>query len=123
MAWGNPFFDPNSAYGGTTWGPGEFADTGVGGIYFDQNPEAAWTRYTAARGVDPLTQQGQFNRALFPQVLEGYKAALATNPMLRINDYIQGIDPQALFNMQSADQRGESPGKYAPRTRTISRGY
>lgn len=119
---GNQFFDPSSNYGGQ-WGPGDWASTGVAGIYFDQNPEAAWTRYTAQRGVDALSNQGQFARSLFPQVYEGYMAASATNPNLRITDYIQSIDPTAMFNQQTAGQRGENPSKFAPRTRTIARGF
>lgn len=119
---GNQFFNPQSQYGGT-WAPGAWASTGVGSIYFDQNPEAAWTRYTAQRGVDAMSNQGQFARSLFPQVYEGYEAALATNPNLRVEDYIQGIDPFAMFDQQTAAQRGEQPARFAPRTRTIARGY
>lgn len=122
MSWGNPFFDPNSQYGGS-WAPGEWAGTGAGAIQQDQQPEAAWTRYAARRGVDPLSNEGQFYRALFPQVYEGYKAAALTNPMLRIEQYVEGLDPRALFNQQTAAQRGEQPGRMAPRARTISRGF
>ncbi len=120
--WGNQFYNPNTNYGGR-WNPGDFASTPVGGVYFDQNPEAAWTRYTASRGVDALTNQGQFARSLFPQVYEGFQAAQATNPELRITDYIQGIDPFAMFDQQTASARGEQPAKFAPRTRTIARGF
>lgn len=122
--WSNQFYNPYSDYGGgTQWQPGDFANSAVGGLYFDENPEAAWTRYTASRGFDAMTNQGQFARSLFPQVYEGYQAALATNPNLRITDYVQSIDPFSLFDQQSASARGEQPSRFAPRTRTIARGF
>jgi hypothetical protein len=120
--WGNTFFDPNSQYGGT-WAPGDYASTGAAQHYFGQFPEASWTRYAGELGLDPFSNQGQFARGLFPQVMEGFMAANATNPNLRIQDYVRGIDINALFSGQTARQRGENPGQYAPRARTISRGY
>ena len=50
-------------------------------------------------------------------------AANATNPNLKIQDYIRGLDIPSLFTSQTARQRGENPGMFAPRARTISRGY
>lgn len=119
--WGsNQFFDPNAQYGGT-WTPGRFAQTGVATQYLEDNPEAAWTRRIA--GADPLSAKGANLRGLWQQVYEGYKAANLTNPNLRIQQYIDTLDPEALYAAQTQTQRGENPGRFAPRARTISRGY
>lgn len=121
--WQNPFYDPSSAYGGTVWGPGQFAQTGLGNYYFGEQPEAAWTRYAGELGLDPFSAQGQFARSLYPQVYEGFLAASGTNPNLTIQNYVRGIDIQGLFNNQTARQRGENPGSFAPRASTIARAY
>lgn len=120
--WNQPFYDPTSQYGGT-WQPGEFAQTGVGDYYLGQNPEVAWTRHLSGAGINPQTAQGTNLRGLWGQVYDGFKAALATNPNLKIQEYVAGIDPQQLYNQQTAQQRGETPGRFAGRARTISRAY
>lgn len=117
---GSPFFNPNSQYGGS-WAPGQFADTGVGDVYLGQNPEVAWTRRIA--GYDPSTAQGQNLRGQWAQIYEGFKAANLTNPNLTISQYIDGLDPEMIYAAQTAQQRGENPGRLAPRARTISRAY
>lgn len=122
-SWGGPsFFDPNSTYGGA-WAPDEYAGTQAADTYFAQNPEAAWTRLMGKMGLDPSSGQYQFARGLWPQVLEGFKAANVTNPNLRVQDYIQSLNLEQMYNNQTNQQRGENPSKVAPLARTISRGY
>lgn len=121
--WQNPLYDPQSGYGGTAYGPGQWTTTGAGDYYLGQNPETAWTRRINETGLDPFSAKGQNLRGLWGQVYEGYKAAAATNPGLRIQDYVAGLDPNMLYNTQTQTQRGESPGRFAGRARTISRAY
>lgn len=120
--WQNPFFNPNSDYGGT-FAPGQFAQTGVADFAIGKNPELAYTRRLGELGIDPLSAKGQNLRGQWGQLLEGYNAATLTNPNLKIQEYLAGIDLNALYNAQTAQQRGENPGRFAPRARTISRGY
>jgi len=116
------FFDAGSHYGNVST-TGDFSNTPVGEKYLEQNPEAAWARYAASKGVNPLTNKGRFARSIFPQVRTGFEAALATNPQLRQSNYFNTIDINRMFNNQDAATRGENPGGFAPRARTISRGY
>ena len=120
--WSQPFYNPQSTYGGNQQ-PGAWASSGVGNQYFGENPETAWTRALGGAGVDPLTAKGQNLRGMWGQIYEGYKAAAATNPNLKIQEYVAGIDPNMLYNAQTQVQRGESPGRFAGRARTISRAY
>lgn len=120
--WGTSFYDPTSQYGGD-WAPGAHAATGAGDIYAGQNPETAWTRVLGEMGLDISSNKYQFGRGLWPQISEGYKAALATNPNLKIQDYVQGINLDNIWNNQTQQQRGEQPSRVAPLARTISRGY
>lgn len=117
---GSPFFNPNSSYGGS-YAPGEFAQTGVGSVYEAQNPEVVWTRRLA--GYDPNSGKGQNLRGMWSQVLEGFKAANLTNPNLTVSGYIEGLDPESIYNAQTARQRGENPANFAGRRRIISRAY
>lgn len=116
----NPLFNPTSQYGGN-FAPGAFAQTGAGDYYQSQNPETVWTRRLA--GEDPFSARGQNLRGLWSQINEGYNAAVLTNPNLKIQDYVGGLNPDTLYNAQTAAQRGENPGRFAPRARTISRAY
>lgn len=120
--WGAQIFDPNSSYGGA-WAPDEFAGTPAADVYFAQNPEAAWTRVMGKMGLDPSSGKYQFGRSLWPQILEGYKAANATNPNLRVQDYLQTLNLEGMYNNQTNAQRNENPSRVAPLARTISRGY
>ncbi len=122
-SWGTSFYDPASAYGSTKYQPGEFGQTPTGEQYYDQNPEVAWTEAIAKLGIQPNTAKGQFARSLWPQVMEGYKAALLNNPNLRIQQYVQTLDPNAMYQDQTTQERGESPQGFSTRARTIGRAY
>lgn len=121
--WGTSFYDPASAYGGTKYQPGEFGQSGAGQEYYDQNPEVAWTEILGQLGFDPSTAKGQFGRGLWPQVMEGYKAALLNNPSLKIQEYVKTIDPNRMYQNQSARDRGENQQAFSTRARTIGRAY
>lgn len=124
---GGTLYNPSDPYGGQN-NPPQFgmdwansaAATGPGG-YFEQNPQAAWTRRLG--GEDPNSARGQNLRGLWSQVNQGFEAARTNNPLLNITDYIGGLDVDQLYNAQTAQQRGENPGRVAPRARVISRGY
>jgi hypothetical protein len=130
--WGNrqfggSFYDPTNPYGGQNNPPGFGMDwattpaaTGPGG-YFENNPQAAWTRRIG--NEDPFSARGQNLRGLWSQVQQGFEAARASNPLLNITDYIGDLNVDQLYNAQTAQQRGENPGRVAPRARIISRGY
>lgn len=115
-------FDPGSDYGGT-FGQNTFPDTPVGEDYLQNNPAAAWQRYTAQKGIDPLSNRGGVARTLLGRVNDAYEAALATNPLLRRQDFLRGIDPNQIMDLMTPAERGERPGLFSGRARTISRGY
>ncbi len=121
--WGTSFYDPTSAYGSTKYQPGEFAQTQAGEQFQGENPESAWTRTIAQLGIDPSTAKGKFARSLWPQVQEGYNAALLTNFELKLQDYINTLDPNAMYQNQTAAERGENPQANTIRARTLGRAY
>jgi hypothetical protein len=116
------FFDPNSQYG-YSGRPGDVANSPIGDIFLEDNPDAAWMRYLAGQGIDPQSAEGQWARTQLGNVKTGWNAALATNPQLRQADYLKSLNIHGMFSNMSAGQRGENPGMFAPRARTISRGY
>lgn len=116
------FFDPNSQYG-YNGGAGSVATSPIGDIFLEDNPDAAWMRHLASLGIDPMSAEGQWARTQLGNVKTGWNAALATNPQLRQRDYLKSLDIRGMFANQSASDRGENPGMFAPRARTISRGY
>lgn len=122
-SWGTSLYDPASAYGGTKYQPGEYAQTPYGSEYMDQNPEVAWTRALAALGIDPGSAKGQFAAGMWPKVLDGYKAATLTNPNLRIQDYVATLNPNAMYQNQTTQERGETPQAFSTRARTIGRAF
>jgi hypothetical protein len=93
------YFDPSSSYGGQ-YQPGEWASTPIGG--------GNWNSYLE----DPSNRDATFQR---------YLATLATNPLLKYQDYLQGIDLQGMYNKLTPQQQGKNPGLYAGRMRTIGR--
>lgn len=122
--WGTSWFENNNLYGGSTDQTTSPIVSGFGGFLEDpSNYDASWLRYATELGYDPNTSRGRWMRSQLPQASEGYRAALSVNPQLRFNEYIRGIDVNGMFNSMTAQQRGENPGQYAPRARTISRGY
>jgi hypothetical protein len=116
------WFDPNSQYG-SSYQPGEWATTPVADIFLEENPDAAWMRYTTGLGIDPNTAEGQWARSQLSNAKTGWTAALATNPQLRQRDYFNSLNIRNMFRNLSARERGENPGLIAPAARTISRGY
>ena len=122
---GDGYYNPNSNYGSTNYQAGEFITTPFGSFMAEDpsNWDASWQRYASELGYSPTDTKGKWMRSQFPMVEEGYRAAQLTNPMLRFNEYIRGLDMPGQFQSMTATQRGENPGQYAPRARTISRGY
>lgn len=116
------FFDPNSQYG-YSGGAGDIATSPIGNIFLEDNPDAAWMRHLASLGIDPQSAEGQWARGQLGNVKTGWNAALATNPQLRQSDYLKTLNIRDMFANMSATERGENPGLFAPRARTISRGY
>jgi hypothetical protein len=116
-------FDPNSTYGGTTYNPGDWINTDIGNKQFQDDPSGAWQYWIAQNGIDPMSQRGQTARSLLSRVNDAYDAATLDNPMLQRRDFLRGVDPNALLANMSASERGETPGRFQGRARTISRGY
>lgn len=122
---GDGYYNPNSTYGSTTWQPGQFMQTDLGQFMANDSSmyDATWQRYASELGYSPLSTPGKWMRSQFPMVEEGYRAATLTNPLLGFDQYIRGLDVNSMYRSQTAQQRGENPGQFAPRARTISRGY
>lgn len=104
-------FDPFSQYGGT-YKPGSFATSPAGTQYFNQNPEAWWTQQTApfSSGLTPFDKFVQGRKANW---LNGYDAALGTNPNLTVPQYgaqspLSQKYFQGIFSDLAPSQRGES---------------
>ena len=127
------YFDPSSSYGGQ-YQPGEWASTPIGGgnwnSYLEDpsNRDATFQRFLSSYGgqnpsmwADPNAPQGAWARAQLGSTITGYDAALATNPLLKYQDYLQGIDLQGMYNKLTPQQQGKNPGLYAGRMRTIGR--
>lgn len=118
-----PYYNASNSYGATQ----NFQGSDWTKAYFDQNPNAYWTRWGAANGIG----QGdsafeQYFRAQRGRAVEGFEAALGTNPLLRFEDYVsQYLNADALragFAGLSAAQRGERQAQYAPQSRYVMRG-
>ncbi len=118
-----PFYNASNSYGATQ----NFNGSEWTKALYDQNPDAYWTRWTAQNGVG----QGdsafeQYVRAQRGRAVEGYEAALGTNPLLRFQDYVdQYLNMDQIrsgFSGLSAAQRGERQGQYAPNGRYVMRG-
>lgn len=128
------FYDPQSAYGGQ-YAPGQWAKTPIGGgnwnSYLEDpsNRDATFTRYLAqvsgpgAPWGDPNNPQGAWARQMFGNTVTGYEAALATNPLLKYQDYLGGLDLQSMYDALTPQQQGKNPGMFAGRMRTIGRAF
>lgn len=117
------YYSPSNNYGATQ----NFAGSEWTKAFFDQQPEAYWTRWGAQNGVG----QGesafeQYYRSQRNRAFEGYEAALGTNPLLRFQDYVdQQLNMDAIrsgFSGLSAAQRGERQAQFAPNARYVMRG-
>lgn len=116
------WYDPKSSYGahqsyeGSPWQS----------TYLDTTPEAAWVRWGAANGIPQNDSTfGRWFRSQFARSQEGYSAAVGTNGNLLYQQYLGGIDPNALrsqFEQQSASARGENRRALAPVSRWQNRG-
>lgn len=120
-----PYYDPSNGY--QTPAGQNFQNSPWTKAYFDQQPDAYWTRFGAANGVG----QGdsgfeQYFRSQRTRAKEGYEAALGTNPLLRFQDYVDNNltmgQLQQGFAGLSAAQRGERQGQTAPNARFVMRG-
>ena len=95
--------------------------------YFDQQPDALWTRFGAENGVGQGDSAFEtYFRQQRTRAKEGYEAALGTNPLLRFQNYVEdnlsmgGL--QRGFEGLSAGQRGERQEAFAPNSRFVMRG-
>ena len=110
---GGSYYNPVSTYGARQ---SAFTTPIVSGNagYFAENPQAAYTRYTApfATGEDPFSR---FVRQQYGNAYQGYQAALGTNPNLNfLNQYLPGLGGEQYFRnrflSQAPSVRGEAPG-------------
>ncbi len=121
------FYDPNSQYGGI-YQPGEWAQTPIGGgnwnSYLEDpsNRDATYMRYLSGIGLgDPNSAEGAWSRAQLGNTVTGYEASLATNPLLKYQDYLQGLDLHGMYAGLTPQQQGKNPAMQAGRMRTIGR--
>ena len=93
--------------------------------YLEQNQDATYNRFLGKMGIglgrtDPYAE---FVRRQFDATRVGYKSALAENPMLMYQNYLNRLSP-ATFRQQwarlSPYARGENVSRYAGPVRTIS---
>jgi hypothetical protein len=121
------YFDPNSQYGGN-YAPGDWAQTGVGGgfggyLESPANWDATFTRHLGTLGIPENSAEADFARRNYGKYVTGYKSALATRPDLKIQDYFANhTDIRRDFLSATPSQRGETPGLFSGRARTIARG-
>jgi hypothetical protein len=120
------FYNPYNTYGGQQYGYGlgQFAQTPLGGQYLEDNQDAAFTRFLANMGYDPSTNLGDYARQQFGKIGDAFKAAQATNPFLKFTDYLDQNGDQTIrnqFQSLTYQQRGENPGQFGIRARTIPR--
>ena len=120
----NPFFNPQSTYGGTVgWDTTPFVKD-----YLDpQIPQGVYTGFLANQGLGGFDRQSQWARGQYGQTQSGYQAALRQNPALSYNDYLrQQFGGSGGFGNIWAglapDQRGESPSRWTGNARLISWG-
>lgn len=126
---GRGYYNPNSTYGGgygNQWDQNAFTNTAVGRYYMNQQPDAAWTRYTTpiiGQGNDAF---GAWVNSQKGRVMDAYQAALATNPNLDL--YGQFLPQMGGFDqwMQqflalSPQQRGEPTAGVAGQARWVPR--
>ena len=128
------YFDPSSQYGGSL-APGEWAKSPIGGgnwnSYLEDpaNRDATFMRYLGGISSpsspwgNPNGPQGAWARQQFGNTVTGYEAALATNPLLKYQDYLGGIDMQGMYDALTPQQQGKNPGQFAGRMRTIGRAF
>ena len=107
------YFQPGSNYGAAQSAITTPIVSGPAG-YFAENPQAAFTRYTApfAGGEDPFSR---FVRNQYGQAYQGFQSALGTNPNLSfLNQYLPGLGGEQYFRnrflQQAPSLRGEQPG-------------
>ena len=120
------YYNPYSTYGGDAYGyttPGAFSSSPLGNQYLEDNHDAAFTRALANWGYAPNTNQGEWGRNQFGRIDDAYKAALGTNPFLTFQNYLSGVNGnlQNQWAGMTYQQRGENPGQFGIRSRTIPR--
>lgn len=93
--------------------------------YIENNPEVAWTRYLQGRygvGLADQSPYAGFVRGQYQPVRQGFEAALAENPTLIFQDYLNRLNPDyaRMFAALTPQQRGESVSQYAGPLRVIA---
>jgi hypothetical protein len=115
------FYDPQSNYGGTAFGLGQFPTTPIGNRYLEETPDASFARYLAQQGVDQFSGAGSWAQRQYPQVLTGYRAALGTNPFLPFQQYLSGLNLPQQYQQRTPIQRGINQAMVAPANRILPR--
>lgn len=96
--------------------------------YLEQNQDAAFTRWLNQQGIGlaDMSPRAQYMRDQFRNTQTGFKAALASNPMLQYqggaDSYLGGLSiPKLTFNFlkQSQRQRGMNNSMYGGPMRTL----
>lgn len=119
MTWGD-FWTQGETYGSPT---GDWYDTPLAHQGAQQNGE--FLRFLTQRGYTSPTRKSQFAESLFPELLRGYNAASATNPLLEFRDYLSGFDQNFVenkWNLLTPEQQGKDYNRFANQVRINRRG-
>jgi hypothetical protein len=110
----NPFFD---------WTGTDIIGGGSG--YYEQNPDAYWTRYLTERqgvGLADTSPYAQYVRSQYANAQKGFQASLAEDPTLTWQRYLRStpMDFRQMFQRLNFAQRGENPMRIGGPARVIA---
>jgi hypothetical protein len=124
----NWYYNAQNDYGNQAqnnpWGD-DFADTEVGNLYLQQNPNFAYVRYLGQLGADDDdSPYARWLRGQYARTQQGWGAAFARNPLLSYHaDYLPSLGNadawRQRFQSLTPGQRGEENAPFAPVTRTL----
>jgi len=121
------YYNPTNGVYGTSpaFGPG-FAHSDVGQRYWENNPQGAFTRWLAEKGVGQFTNFGKWAQGQYGDIRSGYQASLGDNPEMTFygqpNSYLTSVNLADTWRSLPFQQRGAFPSLYATRARFLPRG-
>lgn len=95
--------------------------------YLENEPRAIYERHRSNQGItntgaaDYSTNYDQWSQGEFSAVYDAYQSAYADDPFLEFQDFMKGVDLQAMFNGLSQQERGINDANAAQRVAWIPR--